>query len=117
MYKDFVLLIVALSFAIDRRAQSEPEKASELRVVDSHTVFLRATKGLRRLSPDGGWVEDRMHIQTETGEIGLDKNARPPDEINLAIGEQASNELGHGGSTFKLLAITRELSLFISTSI
>ena len=84
----------------------------ELRVIDSTTVFMRSTGGLSRLSSEGGLVEDRKYFEAETGAVRVDPRARDPREITLTVREQASNEFGYGGSTFRLLAVTRSGIVF-----
>ena len=91
---------------------------SELRIVDQRTVYMKALGGmLNRLSKDGGFIEDRHYIDAETGGIKLSSTARGPNEITINIGEQASNETGFGGDTYKLLKIQGETVLFRHTQV
>jgi hypothetical protein len=98
-------LTAAGCFGPHRQVEELPG-ISELRIVDQRTIYMKMPGGMmQHLSKDGGLIEDRYYIDTETGALTLGASARHPDEVTITIDEQASLDTGTGSDRYQLLGI------------
>ncbi len=87
-----------------------------LRVLDDHSVELRAETGLEisHITRDGGLFDDRHAYDTQLQKEVLLPNARPPDQLRIELDEGCSVQT-ESFVGLKLIAIDHGKAVFDST--